>query len=689
MAYENRDYTHLSENEKQKIELIAQAIRNKAYGIDVRESIALAIEWVNREYQLTIENNILTLKEFENAKAKVSTLESDMDEFIQRYSEQIAGNTSLDETIDARVDATGVSHTTLKDRLDKENQEVTAQLAHISLNVLNYGAKGDGVSDDTNAINQLLLGGKKTIYLPYTGKPYMISEPLVVDSYTTILLADGAEIKLATGANCPMIKNRNQSGSISDTTIKIEGGIWNHNRNFQVRDDNQSQGAGDPFTTWFGIMFQFCDVQNIKILNLTLKDPVSWSCFLGNVSHFEVRNIFLDFGAKPPINTDGIHLSGAAWGVIDNIYGTTGDDMIALNADDYGVYRLREGDIHDITVSNVFGVNGYRGIRFLTNHSAIYNVTLSKVYGKYYNDVILFSRPSGATGPCNFYNITIENIYAIPDKRCFVINFNANVESVSINNVHRVQNQVDSSVVYGQNFIVQAGWIIDKLQITNTKFCDNTFEGLSEITVYGTVKSLIISDAHHYREKAEYRKGRFIDVRSGGSISSLIMNNIDAYRVDTFIYNDGTIKKINLNQSIVVCSTFLSNKGDINEALLNNINFACFSYFMNIDLPEGNSFGRMDVLMNNLIKDTLYSENPPIYLKNASLLVKTQNVNGLSYSADNKINSTLRIIGLDLIVDKNILNPTTGDMVRDLNTGSSPIFYDGTKWVNIITGQLI
>ena len=132
LAYENRDYTHLSENEKQRIDLIAQAIRNKAYGIDVRESIALAIEWVNREYKLTIENNMLTLKEFENAKSKVANLELDMDKFIQRYSEQIAGNTSLDETIDARIDATGVSHTTLKDRLDKENQEVNTKLAKIA-----------------------------------------------------------------------------------------------------------------------------------------------------------------------------------------------------------------------------------------------------------------------------------------------------------------------------------------------------------------------------------------------------------------------------------------------------------------------------------------------------------------------------------------------------------------------------
>lgn len=149
LAYENRDYTHLSENEKQKIELIAQAIRNKAYGIDVRESIALAIEWVNREYKLTIENNLLTLKEFENAKAKVSTLELDMDEFIQRYSEQIAGNTSLDETIDARVDATGVSHTTLKDRLDSDTTNPS---------FLNSETQELGVGSELVDVSKAILG---------------------------------------------------------------------------------------------------------------------------------------------------------------------------------------------------------------------------------------------------------------------------------------------------------------------------------------------------------------------------------------------------------------------------------------------------------------------------------------------------------------------------------------------------
>ena len=46
-----------------------------------------------------------------------------------RFNQAISGVTIDSEVIDARVDATGVSRTTLKDRLDKEQQEVTAQLA--------------------------------------------------------------------------------------------------------------------------------------------------------------------------------------------------------------------------------------------------------------------------------------------------------------------------------------------------------------------------------------------------------------------------------------------------------------------------------------------------------------------------------------------------------------------------------
>ena len=275
MAYENRDYTHLSENEKQKIELIAQAIRNKAYGIDVRESIALAIEWVNREYKLTIENNILTLKEFENAKAKVSTLELDMDEFIQRYSEQIAGNTSLDETIDARTDATGVSHTTLKDRLDKDQQEVSAQLAQTERRTRKHISEFSSVQEAFDSGEPLKI--TKGVYL---------TSDLTIPSNSDIEADEGSVLKLNTTADVFV--------SITGNNVRISGVTFDC-------DNSSRMGvrvtAGKKDVSLKGNIIKNCysdtnqtagiridgETENIEVSNCTIDNIVSVSD--GNVGN--------------------------------------------------------------------------------------------------------------------------------------------------------------------------------------------------------------------------------------------------------------------------------------------------------------------------------------------------------------------------------------------------------------------
>ncbi|MFW5411573.1 hypothetical protein [Aerococcus urinaeequi] len=52
MAYENLDYTHLTPEQLRTVEDIANAIRNKAYGIDVREAMARALEIVSNAISL-------------------------------------------------------------------------------------------------------------------------------------------------------------------------------------------------------------------------------------------------------------------------------------------------------------------------------------------------------------------------------------------------------------------------------------------------------------------------------------------------------------------------------------------------------------------------------------------------------------------------------------------------------------
>ena len=52
MAYENLDYTHLTPEQAKTVDGIAEAIRNKAYGIDVREAMARALEIVSNAISL-------------------------------------------------------------------------------------------------------------------------------------------------------------------------------------------------------------------------------------------------------------------------------------------------------------------------------------------------------------------------------------------------------------------------------------------------------------------------------------------------------------------------------------------------------------------------------------------------------------------------------------------------------------
>ena len=67
--------------------------------------------------------------------------------------------------------------------------------ARPQLNVKQAGAVGDGVSDDTKAIQTALTGGYRTVIIP--SGTYKITAALKVDSHTTIKAAQEAIIRLA------------------------------------------------------------------------------------------------------------------------------------------------------------------------------------------------------------------------------------------------------------------------------------------------------------------------------------------------------------------------------------------------------------------------------------------------------------------------------------------------------------
>lgn len=295
---------------------------------------------------------------------------------------------------------------------------------------MKYKLYGDGIHDDTLAIQEM-LDTLCEVKLPEPENCYLISKSLEIESGKSFSLPKYARIKLKDASNCVMIKNktvddfdeqrggkgaklfdfyRMYSPDYQCEDIEIKGGIWDCNNKGQNPNPILT-GNYEPYGyTGFGMLFY--NVKNLRISDLTMKDPVNFSITLDTVSDFTVKNITFDFNDGNPYqaNMDGVHINGnCCRGIIENLYGTCYDDMVALNAEEGS-----RGNISDITVKGIYTDYSYSAVRLLSSRSeaSIKNVHISDICGKFYHFTISFMQhyDTGCRGL--FENITIENVTA-------------------------------------------------------------------------------------------------------------------------------------------------------------------------------------------------------------------------------------------------------------------------------------
>jgi len=246
------------------------------------------------------------------------------------------------------------------------------------------GAVGDGEHDDTAAIQTILDGGRKNVFIP-AGR-YRITRTLLVDSFTTIVADPGATLFMCgeTDHTAESFLLTNRDHAFGNASIHLSGGMWDGNNRGRTNKKDP-----DLFNTsaCTGTVLNFCNVRDLKLADLTVANSVVYFIRMCMLENFEIRNI--DFQSEIiENNQDGLHFNGFVKnGLVENIRaltkGQTNDDLVALNADD-AMHRLENtgmvcGPIENITFRHLYAEDCHTAIRMLSYVSPIRNIRFEQV----------------------------------------------------------------------------------------------------------------------------------------------------------------------------------------------------------------------------------------------------------------------------------------------------------------------
>jgi polygalacturonase len=256
-----------------------------------------------------------------------------------------------------------------------------------TVNVKDFGAVGDGVADDTAAIQAALnaVSGQGVVYFPVA--TFKISGTIKVKSNTTVIIH--GRIVQGAGVPLPMFRNANVRAGHSDMLVPATVSYINENIHFRgdgigVIDGNAlnigkknpngtattngpypNQHAGDAGTLdvdpyYDATCITMIDVNGCSIIGLTIKDAAAWAVRLRNCKDVKVLNNTVNTGngngmsgtlaniAANGQNQDGIHLENVVEGIVSLNKVIACDDCIAVTCIGNGPAAA----CHSIIISN-------------------------------------------------------------------------------------------------------------------------------------------------------------------------------------------------------------------------------------------------------------------------------------------------------------------------------------------------
>ena len=442
-------------------------IKGALFGKDVRSSIHDGIDAINKEVEGTTEKQNKLGEQFKNLVIN-------------------EGNSN------AEVAASRGSHDWLPDRLDNFD----SQLEHIAYFITPemYGAIGDGVSDDTEALKRLFNIQNVTINFSKE-KVYKITNEIYIDSSNVKINGNNSTIK---ASNTHIFNISNKSSNIEINDLRFENEYINDFSNACIRTSKTNNRCGFGEST-----------KDIKINNCKFNGGV-FGVVLNSATNVKIKDCY--FGSHNYIERD----EAGGYGVLiqssynvevtgcENIAGIYSRHFCYISVD-----KEKEMNKHNINIkvlnnyidfTNVKGVSGAecgmvvresQDVQIFNNYffntiGGIYiNLTFEegitkniKIKDNHFKGVReiegKFTRASiGFVGTYSTHNCIIENNYFEDSVTTNVIAIN-NCFNITMKN-NKITTNSNKTRVYLLNNVVN--FLIDGDSVEGVRNCNIRYEG--------------------------------------------------------------------------------------------------------------------------------------------------------------------------------------------------------------------
>ena len=471
-------------------------------------------------------------------------------------------NDVLLQDINEKVDAYKTEVDTFKTKVNEQLDTIkTKQIDYV--NVESFGAKGDGITDDTEAIKQALQSGYN---IAFSKKTYCYNAPIKITTNNVIIDGCGAKLKCLNGVSTTELTPVVGSIEVSGDNITFKNFEIDVDGEWIVRPFTWQVGYIDYVTLrkkhYVNLIFRNCN--NLNVTNLTCKNGLN-SMQLQYVKNFTVEkiNIYKMMG-------DGIFITdGCSYGLVRDCYAEEcNDDCYAC--DGYSLDTTIQP--HDVTFDNC---NSYNCVASLVCLEGSYNTKFINGTGKeikhkpfktgllQVNSKILAYGNNQLIENCKFsISETVQG-----DSNGNSESFSCGIESgdkITLRNIEIIKPQ--SSKTY-EITLQGTNYVLDNVKIENVGFCLKKVQGFKIVNSTFNLNdsfyiiqstSVDIRDCTIYNKSLSTLRGATPIIYSGLNDCSLKRSNLSSDGSYTYLIelqgNAPTYKGFKTDIQSLTCS---------------------------------------------------------------------------------------------------------------------------------------